>query len=137
MVSPWVAQPGMAGTSAQKPPSSASCTTTLIFIPMLPPMPLFRSLALGEAAGEALPRRVLRPGRRPIRRHPPRFEPVDGLSSCETHHRPSQHYDGYRSAPPILRAQPVLVHFYARETGSIPHRQGDDRASWVCDLPTV
>src|SRR5215204_6529061 len=30
-VSPWVAQPGMAGTSAQKPPSSASCTTTLIF----------------------------------------------------------------------------------------------------------
>jgi len=32
MVSPWVAQPGMAGTSAQKPPSSASCTTTLIFM---------------------------------------------------------------------------------------------------------
>ena len=36
MVSPWVAQPGMAGTSAQKPPSSASCTTTLIFILTLP-----------------------------------------------------------------------------------------------------
>src|SRR5579864_7714230 len=35
MVSPWVAQPGMAGTSAQKPPSSASCTTTLIFMSML------------------------------------------------------------------------------------------------------
>src|ERR1700730_13656452 len=32
MVSPCVAQPGMAGTSAQKPPSSASCTTTLIFM---------------------------------------------------------------------------------------------------------
>src|SRR6267142_772204 len=32
MLSPWVAQPGMAGTSAQKPPSSASCTTILIFI---------------------------------------------------------------------------------------------------------
>src|SRR5258708_10199976 len=27
MVSPWVEQPAMAGTSAQKPPSSASCTT--------------------------------------------------------------------------------------------------------------
>src|SRR6202035_1289965 len=35
MVSPWVAQPGMAGTSAQKPPSSASCTTTLIFMSIL------------------------------------------------------------------------------------------------------
>src|ERR1700738_2406681 len=34
-VSPSVAQPGMAGTSAQKPPSSASCTTTLIFIAKL------------------------------------------------------------------------------------------------------
>src|SRR5947208_13171336 len=32
MVSPCVAQPGIAGTSAQKPPSSASCTTTLIFM---------------------------------------------------------------------------------------------------------
>src|SRR5690348_8993662 len=32
MVSPCVAQPGMAGTSAQKPPSSASCTTALIFM---------------------------------------------------------------------------------------------------------
>src|SRR5438046_2541242 len=32
MLSPCVAQPGMAGTSAQKPPSSASCTTILIFI---------------------------------------------------------------------------------------------------------
>src|ERR1043166_9682193 len=32
MLSPWLAQPGMAGTSAQKPPSSASCTTILIFI---------------------------------------------------------------------------------------------------------
>src|SRR6266478_6839919 len=32
MVSPCVAQPGMAGTSAQKPPSSAECTTILIFI---------------------------------------------------------------------------------------------------------
>src|SRR4030088_1490106 len=31
-VSPWVAQPGIAGTSAQKPPSSASCTTIFIFI---------------------------------------------------------------------------------------------------------
>src|ERR1700704_3128449 len=31
-VSPWVAQPGIAGTSAQKPPSSASWITTLIFI---------------------------------------------------------------------------------------------------------
>ena len=31
-VSPWVAQPGIDGTSAQKPPSSASWTTTLIFI---------------------------------------------------------------------------------------------------------
>src|SRR3954453_11273135 len=30
--SPWLAQPGMAGTSAQKPPSSASCTITLIFM---------------------------------------------------------------------------------------------------------
>src|SRR3954454_21623468 len=32
MLSPCVAQPGIAGTSAQKPPSSASCTTILIFI---------------------------------------------------------------------------------------------------------
>src|SRR6266516_4842196 len=32
MVSPCVAQPGIAGTSAQKPPSSASCMTTLIFM---------------------------------------------------------------------------------------------------------
>ena len=31
-VSPCVAQPRIAGTSAQYPPSSASCTTTLIFI---------------------------------------------------------------------------------------------------------
>lgn len=31
-VSPCVAQPGIAGTSAQKPPSSASCTTTLSFM---------------------------------------------------------------------------------------------------------
>src|SRR5215216_1987792 len=31
MLSPCVAQPGIAGTSAQKPPSSASCTTILIF----------------------------------------------------------------------------------------------------------
>lgn len=30
-LSPWVAQPGIAGTSAQKPPSSASWTTTLSF----------------------------------------------------------------------------------------------------------
>ena len=36
MVSPWDAQPGMAGTSAQKPPSSAACTTTLTFISTLP-----------------------------------------------------------------------------------------------------
>src|SRR5271165_986892 len=35
-VSPCVAQPGMAGTSAQYPPSSASCTTTLTFILDLP-----------------------------------------------------------------------------------------------------
>jgi hypothetical protein len=32
MVSPWLTQPGKAGTSAQKPPSSASCTTILTFI---------------------------------------------------------------------------------------------------------
>jgi YD repeat-containing protein len=32
MVSPWLTQPGRAGTSAQKPPSSASCTTILTFI---------------------------------------------------------------------------------------------------------
>jgi hypothetical protein len=32
MVSPWLAQPGSAGTSAQKPPSSALCTTILTFI---------------------------------------------------------------------------------------------------------
>src|SRR5882672_2734005 len=31
-VSPWVAQPGIAGTSAQYPPSSALCTTTWKFI---------------------------------------------------------------------------------------------------------
>src|SRR5690242_2874448 len=36
MVSPWLAQPGMAGTSPQKPPSSASCTMTLIFMAALP-----------------------------------------------------------------------------------------------------
>src|SRR5271165_3968718 len=35
-VSPCVAQPGRAGTSAQYPPSSASCTTTLTFILDLP-----------------------------------------------------------------------------------------------------
>ena len=35
IVSPSVAQPGIAGTSAQKPPSSASCTITLIFISKL------------------------------------------------------------------------------------------------------
>jgi hypothetical protein len=32
-VSPWVKQPGRAGTSAQKPPSSASWTITLTLIP--------------------------------------------------------------------------------------------------------
>lgn len=32
MVSPCVTQPGMAGTSAQKPPSSASWMTALIFM---------------------------------------------------------------------------------------------------------
>src|SRR3954464_557378 len=32
MLSACVAQPGIAGTSAQKPPSSASCTTILIFM---------------------------------------------------------------------------------------------------------
>src|SRR3954447_21525721 len=37
MLSPCVAQPGIAGTSAQKPPSSASCTTILIFIFRSPP----------------------------------------------------------------------------------------------------
>src|ERR1700733_3612176 len=37
MLSPCVAQPGIAGTSAQKPPSSASCTTILIFILPSPP----------------------------------------------------------------------------------------------------
>src|SRR5712675_1250835 len=37
MLSPCVAQPGIAGTSAQKPPSSASCTTILIFILTSPP----------------------------------------------------------------------------------------------------
>ena len=35
IVSPSVAQPGIAGTSAQKPPSSASCTITLIFVSKL------------------------------------------------------------------------------------------------------
>src|SRR5271170_2683643 len=36
MVSPCVAHPGIAGTSAQKPPSSASWTTTFIFMPLSP-----------------------------------------------------------------------------------------------------
>src|SRR4051812_20804300 len=48
--SPWLAQPGMAGTSAQKPPSSASCTITLIFMrrpfdagQFTPAQPVFRA----------------------------------------------------------------------------------------------
>src|SRR5258708_6041391 len=42
MLSPCVAQPGIAGTSAQKPPSSASCTTILIFI-LTSPLADFRA----------------------------------------------------------------------------------------------